>query len=420
MKRKLLLLFALALMGGATAMATTLSDLTATNVNATYSIAGDFYTQDTPNTTDGGGWTVTYTGSGWGNAANNNLWFWACSAVNISKTVELPAGTYIMHTTLPLLNGGRCAFAAFAGSTATFSSSDGYADASALGRTSADATQSNVNLYVPFYVSTQGNVTMAYNVIWGSKEFQISQFTLYAVKEDETAGDYTSLLATTAQMESVIAGMSEAKQTLKVKLAEANALYTETENKVGTALFQYKTANRTALKTAIDAAQAVFDNLSSTDDDFTTQTAALTAAINTMSTEINAPDASKYYFISQQDGSSVDWYLNASATAGTLQPYVSTLPYVMQFEATGTGTQFYLKTASGKYITTNNNAWAAIINETAEAWTVAPNDDGSVSFVSTAQKATLSPWGLTMEWNVGLTTSYANWTVSEASEFFSN
>ncbi|MBO4905910.1 MAG: hypothetical protein J5486_02595, partial [Bacteroidaceae bacterium] len=217
--------------------ATTLSDLTATNVNATYSIAGDFYTQETPNTTDGGGWTVTYTGSGWGNAASNNLWFWACSAVNISKTVELPAGTYIMHTTLPLLNGGRCAFAAFAGSTATFSSSDGYADASALGATSADATQSNVNLYVPFYVNAQGNVTMAYNVIWGSKEFQISQFTLYTVKEGDTAGDYTSLLLTQNNMKSVIDGLSEEYMALQTTYNEASSFVTAAT--IGTGYFQY-------------------------------------------------------------------------------------------------------------------------------------------------------------------------------------
>ena len=413
MKKKLLSLFAFALTGGATAMATTLSDLTATNVDATYSIAGDFYTQETPSTTDGGGWTVTYTGSGWGNAANNNLWFWACSAVNVSKTVELPAGTYIMHTTIPLLNGGRCAFAAFAGSTATFSSSDGYADASALGATSADATQSNVNLYVPFYVSAQGDVTMAYNVIWGSKEFQISKFTLYTVKEGDTAGDYTSLLLTQNNMKSVIDGLSEEYMALQTTYNEVSSFVTAAT--IGTGYFQYP-STPTALNTLLSEANTMLENNSSTNSEYTSKASAITTALNTFKGTKRVPTSGNYYYLMMND-----MYFNLSWDANNYA-VLSTLPFaVILEEADAENDQYYIKNTAGEYLGSGGNAYLLAKGDKIVFTFSSGSSDNEVKIVAANassgryvghDKATPNNGqGLSNQ-----NTAYTTWTMTDASE----
>ena len=181
MKRKLLtkmVLATLALLPQTMLADVTLNDLRATDTEDTY-IRCNFKNDE--GTALHESWTITYTGSGWGVGDTYGLWFWNCNPADITCTRELPAGTYIMATNIQKINGGRCTFTASSGD-------------STLGTSYRDNGFSGT-FYVPFYVASDGDVTFAYNWLWGSKaSLEIVDATLYSVKAGTETGDYTSLL----------------------------------------------------------------------------------------------------------------------------------------------------------------------------------------------------------------------------------
>lgn len=97
------------------------------------------------------------------------------------------------------------------------------------------------------------------------------------------------------------AGVAEAKVTLKEEIDEANAIDRTTN--VGAAAFQIPSAAATALKDAIDAAQAVYDNGSATLSEVETATSTLNGAVTTFNaTTLNAPNEADVYSLYLVDG----------------------------------------------------------------------------------------------------------------------
>ena len=381
MKTKLLFLsLALMTMGEVSEVKadTTIADLTATNTESTY-IHGAL--------ADYSYWTLTAGATGSAGLATSTTtyiaWFYTKNTTNTLSTTsgeELPVGTYLLSSNLVNWKSST--------NTLAITSEDG----------SAEIATKNINVvgknYTAFYVSTAQKVKFTFTVTYGksSGETQIGEQVLYTVAQGTTVGDYTALFAgaTTAEIESMLAGMSEAKKALSDLLATANDNYTSMESLVGDGVFQLSATLRNALKTAIDDAQAVFDNASSTDSDYETQTEALTAANNAFMTTYNAPDAEKYYYLTISDGA---FYINMNGydawDNGNLMPVLSTVPYALQFEAkNAAANEYYVKNAEGKYYVKGASNYATNVSDEASTYFIVHlQADGTIQLQSSWQSS---------------------------------
>ncbi|MBP3789219.1 MAG: hypothetical protein J6I52_06315 [Prevotella sp.] len=259
-----------------------------------------------------------------------------------------------------------------------------------------------------------------FTVTYGTSngETHIGEQVLYTVKEGDATADYTTILnaATTAQIEGLIAGMSEAKKALKDILESADAAYTNYAGAVGSGIFQYQSDYYTALGTAKTTAQGVFGDDGSTDEQYEAQTTALTTAYENFFANRNLPDAEKYYYIKNTASGGI-YYLNLSDdySEGVGRNRLSTLPYAVQFETAATAGKYYIKSPAGKYIYAATKWENGMSTSSKAEWTVVTNSDGTISFYIQAGYL-WTPWSLNTSTTVGKD-DYPiapYWTVTEA------
>ena len=397
------------LMGSASTVKaeTTLSDLTATNTESTYihgAVADYSY------------WTLEGTGGGMNSGTNAYIaWFYTKNTTNTLSTVsdtELPAGTYLLSSNLLKWDNKRST------NTLTITNEDGTVEIA-----TKELNVLGLN-YTAFYVSEPTKVKITFTVAYGGSNgtTHIGEQVLYTVTQGTTVGDYTALFAgaTAAEVESMLAGMSEAQKALGDLLDTANANYTSTESLVGDGVFQMSAALREALKAAIDAAQAVYDNAASTDSDYEAQTAALTEAYNAFTTTYNAPDAEKYYYLTISDGA---FYINMNGydawNNGDLMPVLSEVPYALQFEAKdASANEYYIKNVEGKYYVKGASNYATnVSDEASHYFIVYPQSDGTVQLKTSWSNyyLALTAANRKLGSGVGATNKdYLNITVTEA------
>lgn len=405
MKTKLLFLsLALMTLGGTSEVKadTTIADLTATNTESTY-IHGAL--------ADYSYWTLEGTGGGLATSTTRYIaWFYyknTTSTLSTTSDVELPAGTYLLSSNL----------IAWKSST------------NSLAITSEDATTTfatkNINVvgknYTAFYISTAQKVKLTFTVTYGgtSGTTEIAEQVLYTVKEGEATEDYTTILsgATTAQIEGLIAGMSEAKKALRDILESADAAYTNYAGAVGSGIFQYQSSYYEALGSAKTAAQSVYNDDSSTDEQYEAQTTALTTAYDDFFANRNLPDTEKYYYIKNTASEGI-YYLNLSDdySEGVGRNRLSTIPYAVQFETAATAGKYYIKSPAGKYVYAATTWENGMSTDSKSEWTVVTNGDGKISFYITAGYL-WTPWSLNTSTTVGKSNSNPiapYWTVTEA------
>ena len=415
MKTKLLFLsLALMTMGEVSEVKadTTIADLTATNTESTYihgAVADYNY------------WTLEGTegACGLNNGTNAYIaWFWkknTTSTLFTTSDKELPVGTYLLSSNLLTWIDQRST------NSLTITNEDG----------TAGIATNNINVlginYTAFYVSEPTKIKITFTVTYNKNgnTTEIAEQVLYTVTAGTTAGDYTTLFAeaTTAEIESMLAGMSEAKKALSDLLDTANANYTAKESLVGDGLFQMSATLRNALKAAIDAAQAVFDNASSTDSDYEAQTTALTEANNAFMTTFNEPDAKKYYYLTISDGA---FYINMNGydawNNGDLMPVLSTVPYALQFEAKdAAANEYYVKNAEGKYYVKGASNYATNVSDEASTYFIVHlQADGTIQLQSSWQSSyylTMAAANRKAGSGVGVTNKdFLNITVTEAAK----
>ena len=413
MKTKLLLLsLTLLVLGGLSAVhaQTALNDLTATDTEATYihgAVADYSY------------WTLEGTGGGMNSGSSAYIaWFYTKNTTNTLSTVSevaLPTGTYLLSSNLLKWDNRRST------NTLTITNEDG----------AVEIATNNINVlginYTAFYVSEPTKIKITFTVAYGGSNgtTHIAEQVLYTVTAGTTAGDYTTLFAeaTTAEIESMLAGMSEAKKALSDLLDTANANYPAKESLVGDGVFQMSATLRNALKTAIDAAQTVFDNASSTDSDYEAQTTALTEANNAFMTTFNEPDAEKFYYLTISDGA---FYINMNGydawNNGDLMPVLSTVPYALQFEAKdAAANEYYVKNAEGKYYVKGASNYATNVSDEASTYFIVHlQADGTIQLQSSWQSTyylALTAANRKAGSGVGVTNKdFLNITVTEAAK----
>jgi hypothetical protein len=412
MKTKLLFLsLALMTMGEVSEVKadTTIADLTATQVTA-FDGAVKTLTE---------GYSVWIKESGPTATSGNNSWNWSTGGTYvlwsyrltdnlvISQTInDAAAGTYLLKTYMNKNQG-----------TASVTITSGETTLATYNYTSTAGTY-----YVPFYNNAVRNIKFTYTFSGGGSINWGNDY-LYSIKEDDATANYTTILseATSTQIEGLIAGMSEAKKALKDILESANTAYADYGSAVGSSIFQYQSSYYEALGTAKTSAQSVYDNATSTDEQYSAQTTALTTAYNNFFTNRNLPDAEKYYYIKNTASEGI-YYLNLSddySNDGVGRNRLSTLPYAVQFE-TATDGKFYIKSPAGKYIYAATTWENGMSTENKAAWNVVTNGDGTISFYIMVGYL-WTPWVLNTETSVGKTNKEAqqiavNWTVTEASK----
>lgn len=402
------LLVAAGLLTGANVWAdTAISDLTATNTESTY-IHGAL--------ADYSYWTLEGTGGGMNSGSSAYIaWFYNKNTTNTLSTVsdtELPTGTYLLSSNLLKWDNKRST------NTLAITNEDGTAEIA-----TNDINVLGIN-YTAFYVSEPTKVQITFTVAYGGSNgtTQIAEQVLYTVTEGTTVGDYTALFAeaTAAEIESMLAGMSEAQMALGELIATANANYTSTESMVGDGVFQMSAALRDALKAAIDAAQAVYDDAAATDSDYEAQTAALTAANDAFMTTYNAPDAEKYYYLTISDGA---FYINMNGydawNNGDLMPVLSEVPYAVQFEAKdAAANEYYIKNAAGQYYVKGASNYATNVSDEASTYFIVyPQSDGTIQLKTSWSNyyLALTAANRKLGSGVGATNKdYLNITVTEA------
>jgi hypothetical protein len=146
------------------------------------------------------------------------------------------------------------------------------------------------------------------------------------------------------------------KEALIAKLLEANSIYDATQE--GTASDQYPAATRTALKTAIDAGQAIVDRADAWQTEVNLALSDLIAALQAYVDSVYPlrPLTTEPYYLEHSSGLFFDSTVKITAGKYTADQQYS-------FVATSDPDVFNIKSSAGTYLTRSDNGWDLVWGE---------------------------------------------------------
>ena len=184
--------------------------------------------------------------------------------------------------------------------------------------------------------------------------------------------------------------LEHARQDLLAAITEAQGVYDYYAGMTGTEAFLYAPANHEALASAIDAAQTIYDNTSSTQETIEEAINSLHNAVNNQQgTQRNAPIEGRDYYVTL---SGTELYLNLSQGSENIITITADEARVRLVADAVEGRYFITDTnGNGLYYPDRNSNWVLGTTEgNGNAWTVVTNPNGTITFMSTVNQTMIN------------------------------